>query len=173
MRPTNRLLTVYRKQVPNCPFWTNWEFSLRKVENVVNPPHRPTVRNSFMEEPSQPPCSEQPQNRPMKKHPTTLTKKVPNGNESIGKRFSTHLDRQQRSIPPKQLPSPTNRRFFSINKGVSYYVKAVARKPSTIQQKTSHHCTNIVYPKNEINTPAATAEPITPEMLLAMQYCRT
>ena len=26
------------------------------------------------------------------------------------------------------------------------------------------------YPKNEINTPAATAEPITPEMLLAMQY---
>ena len=26
------------------------------------------------------------------------------------------------------------------------------------------------YPKNEIRTPAATAEPITPEMLLAMQY---
>lgn len=26
------------------------------------------------------------------------------------------------------------------------------------------------YPKKEINTPAATAEPITPEMLLAMQY---
>lgn len=26
------------------------------------------------------------------------------------------------------------------------------------------------YPKNEINTPAATAEPITPEILLAMQY---
>lgn len=29
------------------------------------------------------------------------------------------------------------------------------------------------YPRNEINTPAATAEPITPEMLLAMQYCKT
>lgn len=28
----------------------------------------------------------------------------------------------------------------------------------------------LFYPKNEINTPAATAEPITPEMLLAMQY---
>ena len=27
-----------------------------------------------------------------------------------------------------------------------------------------------LYPKNEINTPAATAEPITPEILLAMQY---
>lgn len=27
-----------------------------------------------------------------------------------------------------------------------------------------------VYPKNEINTPAATAEPITPEILLAIQY---
>ena len=26
------------------------------------------------------------------------------------------------------------------------------------------------YPKNEIRTPAATAEPITPEILLAMQY---
>ena len=28
------------------------------------------------------------------------------------------------------------------------------------------------YPKKEIKTPAATAEPITPEMLLAMQYCK-
>ena len=28
------------------------------------------------------------------------------------------------------------------------------------------------YPKNEISTPAATAEPITPEMLLAIQYCK-
>lgn len=26
------------------------------------------------------------------------------------------------------------------------------------------------YPKNEISTPAATAEPITPEILLAIQY---
>lgn len=31
----------------------------------------------------------------------------------------------------------------------------------------------MIYPKNEINTPAATAEPITPEMLLAMQYWST
>lgn len=29
------------------------------------------------------------------------------------------------------------------------------------------------YARKEINTPAATAEPITPEMLLAMQYCNT
>lgn len=28
----------------------------------------------------------------------------------------------------------------------------------------------LFYPKNEINTPAATAEPITPDILLAMQY---
>lgn len=27
------------------------------------------------------------------------------------------------------------------------------------------------YPKNEMSTPAATAEPITPETLLAIQYC--
>ena len=31
----------------------------------------------------------------------------------------------------------------------------------------------IDYARKEINTPAATAEPITPEMLLAMQYCNT
>lgn len=31
----------------------------------------------------------------------------------------------------------------------------------------------LCYPKKEINTPAATAEPITPEILLAMQYCKT
>lgn len=30
----------------------------------------------------------------------------------------------------------------------------------------------LYYPKNEINTPAAIADPITPETLLAMQYCR-
>ncbi|CAD5271417.1 hypothetical protein IMPR6_700127 [Imperialibacter sp. EC-SDR9] len=29
---------------------------------------------------------------------------------------------------------------------------------------------NPTYPKNEISTPAATAEPITPEILLAMAY---
>ena len=29
------------------------------------------------------------------------------------------------------------------------------------------------YARKEINTPAATAEPITPEMLLAIQYCNT
>ena len=32
---------------------------------------------------------------------------------------------------------------------------------------------NLIYPKKEINTPAATAEPITPDILLAMQYCKT
>ena len=29
------------------------------------------------------------------------------------------------------------------------------------------------YPRNEISTPAATAEPITPDILLDMQYCST
>ncbi|HOV71318.1 MAG TPA: hypothetical protein PLO31_03820 [Dysgonamonadaceae bacterium] len=31
---------------------------------------------------------------------------------------------------------------------------------------------SLYYPKNEINTPAAIADPITPETLLAIQYCR-
>ena len=31
----------------------------------------------------------------------------------------------------------------------------------------------LAYARKEINTPAATAEPITQEMLLAMQYCNT
>lgn len=31
----------------------------------------------------------------------------------------------------------------------------------------------LAYARKEINTPAATAEPITPEILLAMQYCNT
>lgn len=34
----------------------------------------------------------------------------------------------------------------------------------------SYYLNDSFYPKNEINTPAATAEPITPEILLAMQY---
>lgn len=29
---------------------------------------------------------------------------------------------------------------------------------------------DFIYPRNEINTPAATAEPITPDILLAIQY---
>lgn len=35
------------------------------------------------------------------------------------------------------------------------------------------YITDIDYPRNEISTPAATAEPITPEILLAIQYCKT
>jgi hypothetical protein len=36
-------------------------------------------------------------------------------------------------------------------------------------KKTPH---TLFYPKKEINTPAAIADPITPETLLAIQYCR-
>lgn len=52
-------------------------FSFINVENVVNPPQKPTVRNNFN------PCGihscDKPQNRPISKQPSTLTANVPAG----------------------------------------------------------------------------------------------
>ncbi len=42
-------------------------------------------------------------------------------------------------------------------------------KPLEVESFVAHIVRN--YPKKEISTPAATADPITPETLLAMQYC--
>lgn len=44
------------------------------------------------------------------------------------------------------------------------------KRGSSSGSTLSLYCITGVYPKNEIKTPAATAEPITPEILLAMQY---
>ena len=52
-----------------------------------------------------------------------------------------------------------------------YFLNLQIKKKGDVLQRTSPFALSIIlaYCKNEIRTPAATAEPITPEMLLAMQ----
>lgn len=71
----------------------------------------------------------------------------------------------------KKIPSPENRMFeIRLKRDMEIHREAVrngiGQPPYVINTSRS----NPDHPKNEINTPAATAEPITPEILLAIQY---
>jgi hypothetical protein len=55
-------------------------FSYEKVENVVNPPQNPAVRNNRHSAPDIFPRSLSPKISPMRKHPIIFTANVPNGN---------------------------------------------------------------------------------------------
>lgn len=54
-------------------------FSLANVENVVNPPQKPTARNIFQPGVSRELRSEKPYISPIIRHPEIFTKKVPKG----------------------------------------------------------------------------------------------
>lgn len=56
---------------------------------------------------------------------------------------------------------------------IPFQKQSKAKKASPFQGEAFLTQFILFYPKNEISTPAATAEPITPEILLAIQYCST
>lgn len=78
-RPTNRLRAAYRAAVSKAPPRSSAKFSLQKVEKVVKPPQKPTVRNSFRPSPSPSRRAARPHTSPINRHPTTFTAKVCSG----------------------------------------------------------------------------------------------
>lgn len=84
--PRKTLSPVYIKKWKKSPSLKSARFSFAKVENVVNPPQKPTARNIFH------PCvkrelrSEKPYINPIRKQPEILTRKVPKG-KAEGKLF--------------------------------------------------------------------------------------
>ena len=63
-----------------------------------------------------------------------------------------------------QLLNKLIQELKEIDKGISFYT----RYSFSLNTFTNH----VDYDKSEINTPAATAEPITPEILLDIAYCK-
>jgi hypothetical protein len=58
--PRKTLPEVYRMKFKNSPSLSKARFSFAKVENVVNPPQKPTARNNFQFEVSNELLSENP-----------------------------------------------------------------------------------------------------------------
>jgi len=104
---------VYNKKLKNSPSLSNARFSFAKVENVVNPPQKPTARNNFHSELSNELLSEKPYINPMRKQPEMLTKKVPKGNAE-GKLFCIKRDARNRDTLPKNPPVPISNNVLII-----------------------------------------------------------
>ena len=108
--PQKRLNTIY-SSVKDCwPSRAKSKFSFIKVLNVVKPPQKPVTNNSLAFGERCPPIAH-PERMPIRKHPNTLTMKVP-----IGKVKASHwlvnFDTRYRSPPPKKLPTHTNNNCF-------------------------------------------------------------
>ena len=87
--------------------------SLEKVENVVNPPHRPTVRNRDHELPSLEVLLKIPQSNPMMRQPMRLTRSVPQGKPLLTPFMA--IDMRYLAAPPRKLPHPTMSMFFMMS----------------------------------------------------------
>ena len=84
--------------------------SLEKVENVVKPPHSPTVRNRPQDVVSVALRLSNPHSRPIIRHPNRFTARV-----AHGKPFPIPFiasDRRYLAVPPMKLPAPTANMFL-------------------------------------------------------------
>ena len=87
--------------------------SFEKVENVVNPPHRPTVKNRDHGLPSLEVLLKIPQSNPMSKQPARFTRSVPQGKPLLTPFMA--IDIIYLAAPPRKLPQPTMSIFFMIS----------------------------------------------------------
>ncbi len=80
-RPKLKLSMLYRIKVPTFPLCISLMFSSAKVENVVNPPHIPVIKNSLHSFVNQLYFNDSAYSSPTKKHPEIFIRKVDSGNE--------------------------------------------------------------------------------------------
>ena len=103
--PTTTLMSTYPANPQTFPPCSITNASFEKVENVVKPPQKPTVRNNAQLLPSVPFLPNTPQRRPIRKHPTRFTVNVAQGNPLLMP-FRVN-DTRYRPAPPRKLPAPT------------------------------------------------------------------
>ena len=84
--------------------------SLEKVENVVKPPHSPTVRNRPQDVVSVALRLSSPHSRPIIRHPNRFTASVAHGNPFPIPFIAS--DTRYLAIPPMKLPAPTANMFL-------------------------------------------------------------
>lgn len=77
--PARTLETIYTAAVSMRPSRRRAMFSLQKVENVVKPPQKPTVRNSLVSALTACPAAASSLMKPISRHPTMLTADVAHG----------------------------------------------------------------------------------------------
>ena len=87
-----------------------------KVENVVNPPHTPTVRNNTQALFACELLLKIPHSRPIRRHPTRFTRSVPHGNPLLMPFIATEI--RYLAAPPMKLPAPTIIIFLMISDAI-------------------------------------------------------
>ncbi len=118
--PRKTLSPVYITKWKKSPSRNSARFSLAKVEKVVNPPQKPTVRNIFHPGVKREVLSEKPYINPMSRHPEILTKKVPKG-KAEGKLFCMKRDARNLEILPRNPPVPINNNVLIIINSNTYF----------------------------------------------------
>ncbi len=101
--------------------------SFEKDENVVNPPHIPTVKKRRHSDDIINPFSKMPRKIPMRKHPAILIIRVPQGN-TVSKLSWKYFDTRNRRIVPMKPPKPAKSIDLTIkskikNDGRSHQLK--------------------------------------------------
>ena len=91
--------------------------SFEKVENVVKPPQKPTVRKRAQLLPSLAPRLKSPQRHPIRRHPRRFAARVAQG-RLLPRPFISN-DITYLAAPPRKLPLPTIRIFFNISEFIS------------------------------------------------------
>ncbi len=86
--------------------------SLENVENVVKPPHSPTVRNRPQDVVSVALRLSSPHSRPIIRHPARFTARVAHGNGTPLPIPFIASDTRYLAIPPMKLPAPTANMFL-------------------------------------------------------------
>ena len=105
--PIITLAPTYRAVSRMSPAFIIPKDSLAKVLKVVKPPQKPVTSNSFISGDNTPLLTK-PTKSPINKEPSTLTVKVPQGNEVL------IFESRYRNTEPPAPPSATNKRFRII-----------------------------------------------------------
>ena len=105
--PIITLAPTYRAICKTSPAFIIPNDSLAKVLKVVKPPQKPVTSSNFISGDSRPLLTK-PTNSPISREPSTLTVKVPQGNEVLIEEI------RYRNTDPTAPPSATNNRFRII-----------------------------------------------------------
>jgi hypothetical protein len=99
---------MFSPAAASFPDWAKRNVSRLNIEKVVNPPQMPVMTNCRWRvlAKTRPPGLVSVAKKPMMKEPTTLTKKVPQGNPGpISARVA--IEASARNTPPMTAPSET------------------------------------------------------------------
>lgn len=108
------LRAVYKNKPSICPLCNNIKFSLVKDEKVVNPPHKPTIKNILHSTERRVLFVATPVKNPIIKLPNTLTNSVPRGTAK-NSMLTFSFETRYREILPINPPRPMSNNLCIIS----------------------------------------------------------